>query len=358
MGNLAIGSSSAVFAVTVNSPISPGQTQISNTVSIADDGTHGADPTPGNNSATDTDTLNALTTDVSVTALASPTKVFAGEDVTFTLTVRNNGGNTANGLTLSDDVPAGTTFVSFIAPAGWIVQPPPVGSTGTVTATLSSLAAGGVATFQMKVHVSSGTIAGSIIADATRIVTTTTDTNPTNNTASATATVSQPSKTTLTIRLAARYATYRNEFGLYLVDDASGRIGTLHPGDAGYARAAISRTQAVFTAVDPIGTTRTLQLPAGSNYGTYLVQNSTRARILAVNPENRLRHGPQMFFSFRAANTDHFDHVRQLSSTRLGFEDLTNGGDRDFNDMIVDIVQSQASTASIVQSLAQMQTKK
>ncbi len=46
------------FAVTVASPLDRAVTQIVNTASCTDDGSHGADPTPANNSATDT---NAVT---------------------------------------------------------------------------------------------------------------------------------------------------------------------------------------------------------------------------------------------------------------------------------------------------------
>jgi uncharacterized repeat protein (TIGR01451 family) len=48
------GGSSATFAVTAVNPLPAGVSQISNTASIADDGSHGADPTPANNTASDT----------------------------------------------------------------------------------------------------------------------------------------------------------------------------------------------------------------------------------------------------------------------------------------------------------------
>jgi hypothetical protein len=51
---LAVGGGSTVeFAVTVADPLAAGVTQLVNAVSIADDGTSGSDPTPGNNSDTD-----------------------------------------------------------------------------------------------------------------------------------------------------------------------------------------------------------------------------------------------------------------------------------------------------------------
>src|SRR5262249_35278218 len=43
-----------------------------------------------------------------------------------------------------------------------------------------------------------------------------------------------------TFRWLRRDADFDNELGLFLVDDASGRLGTLSPGDPGYARAALT----------------------------------------------------------------------------------------------------------------------
>jgi hypothetical protein len=34
-------------------------------------------------------------------------------------------------------------------------------------------------------------------------------------------------------------------------------------------------------------------------------------------------------------NSDKVDHIRLLGNNLWGFEDLTGGGDRDYNDMIV-----------------------
>jgi hypothetical protein len=56
VGSLAAasGDQTAAFAVTVDNPLPAGVTEIDNTASIADDGTHGADPTPADNSGSDT----------------------------------------------------------------------------------------------------------------------------------------------------------------------------------------------------------------------------------------------------------------------------------------------------------------
>ncbi|HEX2617454.1 MAG TPA: carboxypeptidase regulatory-like domain-containing protein, partial [Flavobacteriales bacterium] len=55
IGGVALGAqNSAIFAVTAVNPMAAGVTQIANTAGIADNGSHGADPTPANNTASDT----------------------------------------------------------------------------------------------------------------------------------------------------------------------------------------------------------------------------------------------------------------------------------------------------------------
>jgi uncharacterized repeat protein (TIGR01451 family) len=57
--SLAAGSSvSFTLQVSVDGTVAAGISQFTDSVSVTDDGTNGADPTPGNNSASDTDTLN------------------------------------------------------------------------------------------------------------------------------------------------------------------------------------------------------------------------------------------------------------------------------------------------------------
>jgi uncharacterized repeat protein (TIGR01451 family) len=51
---------SANFAVTVDAVVTPGVTEITNTATIADDGANGPDPTPADNSSTDTTPLQSV----------------------------------------------------------------------------------------------------------------------------------------------------------------------------------------------------------------------------------------------------------------------------------------------------------
>ena len=146
----------------------------------------------------------------------------------------------------------------------------------------------------------------------------------------------QPGEVTrVTFKFRGRIASFRNEFGLFLVDDATGRIGELRPRDPGYAAAALEGRQVVFSRNQKPGTVTNLVLPAGRYFATYLVQNGTSRQFLASNPENRLDLRPRTFFSFTAANPDHFQHVRRPAPNVLAWEDQTRGGDKDFNDAVV-----------------------
>ena len=80
--------------------------------------------------------------DLTITVVAGPDPVVPGTNLTYMVAVTNLGPDAAQGVTLTDAVPAGTTFVSFTAPAGWTVAAPPAGGTGTVTATAAGLTGG------------------------------------------------------------------------------------------------------------------------------------------------------------------------------------------------------------------------
>jgi uncharacterized repeat protein (TIGR01451 family) len=87
------GSQSLAFAVNVDDPLAASVTQIENTSSAADDGTYGDDPTPENNSATDTDSLSETAPSLTVTKVDelqtdadSSGNVSAGDTLRYTVT--------------------------------------------------------------------------------------------------------------------------------------------------------------------------------------------------------------------------------------------------------------------------------
>src|SRR5262249_34824250 len=69
------------------------------------------DPNNANNSSTDTDTLVPVA-DLSIAKSDGATSAKPGTNTTYTVTVTNNGPSTVTGATVSDPLPAGTTFVS------------------------------------------------------------------------------------------------------------------------------------------------------------------------------------------------------------------------------------------------------
>ena len=71
------------------------------------------DPVTGNNSAIDTDTISAISTDLSVSVSASTTTVLPGDPVTFTVTVDNLSGTSVSGATVANTVPSQLTSVNW-----------------------------------------------------------------------------------------------------------------------------------------------------------------------------------------------------------------------------------------------------
>ncbi len=89
--------------------------------------------------------LPAGTADLAVTAGAAPNPVVAGDNLTCTLTVRNNGPTNATSITLTNPLPAGAKFVSAVASQGTasligndvICNVGALASNGTATVTLT-----------------------------------------------------------------------------------------------------------------------------------------------------------------------------------------------------------------------------
>lgn len=133
------------------------------------------------------------TADLSVTKTDSPDPVVAGSNLTYTITVENLGPETASNVSLTDAVPPNTTFVSLVAPAGWTATTPPVGGTGTVSATKASLTvAEGTEVFTLVVNVNPGTPDGTTYSNIASVTTTTDDPTPANDSDDESTTVGAP----------------------------------------------------------------------------------------------------------------------------------------------------------------------
>ena len=100
-------------------------------------------------------TVPNTSADLIITATGMPNPVVAGSEITYSLRVENCGPASAVNVSVSDPIPAGTTFVSASQTSGpaFVLSLPSVGSTGTFTATAAGMNVGDVAIFQIVVHV-------------------------------------------------------------------------------------------------------------------------------------------------------------------------------------------------------------
>jgi len=149
------------------------------------------DPVPSNNTSITTVLVEAAAdADLALAMTAAPTPVFLSSNLTYTIQVQNLGQAAAATVQVKDTIPAGTTFVSASAPAGWTCTestPPPTPITVTCALT-GTFAEGASAT--ITIAVTSPSTAGPISNTAT-ISSSTTDPVSTNNSATV-ITVVQP----------------------------------------------------------------------------------------------------------------------------------------------------------------------
>jgi uncharacterized repeat protein (TIGR01451 family) len=100
--------------------------------------------------------------------------------ITYTFVVLNNGPDAVAGVMLNDPLPAGTLFQALTASSGVTTTAPAVNQNGTVTLTnAGALQPGQTLSLSIKVALTAG--AGSTIANTATLSSTSTDTNPLNN---------------------------------------------------------------------------------------------------------------------------------------------------------------------------------
>ncbi len=114
------------------------------------------DPTPGNDSETDVDSL-VPEADLSIDKSDSPDPVVASDNLVYTITVQNAGPSDASGVVVSDTLPAGVG-VAFIQTAGCAEDP-----NGVPTCTLGAIPAGGSAAYTVEVTTSDPASIGTIL---------------------------------------------------------------------------------------------------------------------------------------------------------------------------------------------------
>lgn len=132
------------------------------------------------------------------------------------------------------------------------------------------------------------------------------------------------------------------EAGLYRVDDSTGRIGTLRPGDGGYLEAALSAERALvgFNSRALAGATQSLALIEGEFYGAYLIVSPRRIATPGAAPVGPAPFSANVYFSFEGANAEAYDHLRAQvvnGALELRWENGLHTLDRDDDDLVLRI---------------------
>lgn len=190
LGDIANGAD-ATGTIVVTTPVVEVVTGIANSVTVS--GNEG-DPVAGNNTAQQGTTVvpaGPAQADLAVSKTDSPDPLFsAAGDLTYTITVDNNGPDGATGVTLADTLPAGVTFVSASTTAGQCDAAPDAG--GVIGCGLGDLAASGNATVTIVVTPPTVT-EPTTLSNSVSVAGNENDPTPANNTATATTTLNPPS---------------------------------------------------------------------------------------------------------------------------------------------------------------------
>jgi hypothetical protein len=140
-------------------------------------------------------------------------------------------------------------------------------------------------------------------------------------------------------RLLARHTSFRDEVGVFLVDDAQGRIAGLLPNNPHYLRRAmqLGRWRVIFSKGQKVGSTLDMRMNGGERLMFYLVPNGGLGAVLRHNPRNQLSGTPVVLFADGGRNPDRVNHLRTSplpSGVVLRWEDGVRGAGRDFNDVV------------------------
>ncbi|MEH2409315.1 transporter substrate-binding domain-containing protein [Nostoc sp.] len=132
-------------------------------------------------------------------------------------------------------------------------------------------------------------------------------------------------------------AAYNNTVGFYRVENEQGTVldpltgQLLNPGDNDYTQAALRSASSNGMSCKRQSEGMSNILQGGSIFATFIITNGTMDQMLDKDMKNDV----PVYFNYIGANSDGVDHVRLLGNNTWGFEDLAGGGDRDFNDMVI-----------------------
>jgi uncharacterized protein (TIGR03437 family) len=179
--SLAAGASETITLVATAH--SAGGTTITNTATVSSSTT---DPTPVNNSAIATTAVNNPNfADLSISKSDSIDPVAPGGNLTYTISLTNNGPDTAQSPRVTDTLPAEVTFVDCSSNQGGVCG----GSATSPTVSFASLANGATATITIHAIVSNSLTTGAVINNTASVTASSVDSNPANNSDSESTTI-------------------------------------------------------------------------------------------------------------------------------------------------------------------------
>ncbi len=153
-----VAGTSRTFSVVVQATPASGSS-LSATATVAQG--NEKDLITGNNTAT-TSSSTTPSIDLGVTIADDPDPVFVGQDLTYTVVVRNTGQSDALGVVLTDTLPANVSFQSVTVPQTATVT---TANNSQVVVSLGSLASGGSATITIVVRPTTAQPGGSIFTN-------------------------------------------------------------------------------------------------------------------------------------------------------------------------------------------------
>lgn len=174
LGTLTVGESATVeLGITLDPSLADGAT-FTNTAEVTGDL---PDPDMSDNTATEETTI-VRQADLSIAKTGDPDPAVAGDSLTYSLTVSNDGPSDASGVTITDTLPDGATFDSATPSQGSCSE-----AGGTVTCELGDVAAGASATAEIVVALAPSLPDGGTISNTAEVAANEEDPDPSDNTA-------------------------------------------------------------------------------------------------------------------------------------------------------------------------------
>ncbi len=138
-------------------------------------------------------------------------------------------------------------------------------------------------------------------------------------------------------------AAYTNNIGFYTVQDSIGTIklangSTVKPGDATYAAEAVKSALANAGQAGKNDSKLGQNIAGGPIYAPVVIAQGTLADFASKNSSNAGgANSIHAYFNYLGANPDKFDHFKLTSANTFAVEDMYGGGDKDFNDLVVNM---------------------